>query len=81
MPTYAKVSAGACSPALYLTHDDIEVLDVDAAHIQFTNDSPQNSLPAGAFVRKTRALAESPQATLAESQQAVLAKSRGWRTL
>jgi hypothetical protein len=54
---YANLPKGECwcmQPPLYLTHDDIEVLDVGEAHIQFINDSPQNSLPASAFVRKNK---------------------------
>lgn len=60
---YLNLPTGECwcaRPPLYLSHDEIEVLDVDAAHIQFINDSASNSLPASAFVRKNRPPEKSP---------------------
>ncbi|SRR5579871_1516932 len=54
---YANLPAGECycvQPPLFLSHEEIDVLDLDAAHIQFINDSAQNSVSASAFVRKEK---------------------------
>lgn len=54
---YPNLPKGECfciQAPLYLSHDEIEVLDGNAAHIQFINNSSKNSLPAAAFTRKNR---------------------------